>query len=60
MRALLTISLSVIASAALAHPSVVAHEHPHGVSLLPDAATLLIGAALGLGGIALVRLLRQR
>jgi hypothetical protein len=60
MRAVLAVSLSMAASAALAHPSVVAHEHPHGVSLLPDAAALLLGAALVLGGLALLRLIRQR
>jgi hypothetical protein len=60
MRALLTIVLSVTASAAIAHPSLAPHEHPHGSSLLPDAAALLIGAVLVLGGVALLRLLRQR
>jgi hypothetical protein len=60
MRAALTFVLSVAASAASAHPSVVAHEHPHGVSVLPDAAALLIGAALVLGGLAVLRLIRQR
>jgi hypothetical protein len=60
MRALLTTAFTTITSAALAHPSVVPHDHPHSVSLLPDAATLLLGAALVLGGLALLRLLRQR
>jgi hypothetical protein len=60
MQALLTIAFSTIASAALAHPSLVPHDHPHGSSLLPDAATLLLGAALVLGGVVLVRFLRRR
>ena len=65
MQALLTIAFTAlanatIASVALAHPSLVPHDHPHGSSLLPDAATLLLGAALVLGGVALLRLLRQR
>lgn len=65
MRALLTIAFTTLASltmtgAVLAHPSLVPHDHPHGTSLLPDTATLLIAAALVLGGVALLRFLRQR
>ncbi len=65
MRALLTtaftaLTSSTLATAALAHPSLAPHEHPHDASLLPETATLLIGAALVLGGVALLRFLRQR
>jgi hypothetical protein len=59
MKILLTVCFSLVAGAAMAHPSVVAHEHPHGVSLLPDAAVLVLGAALVLGGVALLRLIRR-
>jgi hypothetical protein len=59
MRGLLIFCFSLVAGAAMAHPSVVAHEHPHGVSLLPDAAALLLGAALVLGGLAVLRLIRR-
>lgn len=59
MRGLLTLCCSLVAGAAMAHPSVVAHEHPHGVSLLPDAAALLLGAALVLGGLAVLRMMRR-
>jgi hypothetical protein len=59
MRGLLTLCCSLVAGVAMAHPSVVAHEHPHGVSLLPDAAALLLGAALVLGGLAVLRLIRR-
>jgi hypothetical protein len=36
----------VLPSAAMAHDSLAPHSHPHGLSFLPDAATLVIGALL--------------
>ena len=36
----------LLPSAALAHDSLAPHSHPHGPSLLPDVATLVIGALL--------------
>jgi hypothetical protein len=48
---LVSIGVMVPASA-LAHPSVMPHQHPHGVSLLPDLGALLL-AALVVGGAAL-------
>jgi hypothetical protein len=45
MRRILFIApLLVIAGAALAHPSLAPHEHPHDVSALPDIAALALGA----------------
>jgi len=35
--------LSLGTSAALAHPSLVPHHHPHGVSMLPDLDTFIVG-----------------
>ncbi|PWB63299.1 MAG: hypothetical protein C3F17_09705 [Bradyrhizobiaceae bacterium] len=60
MRTILTTILTFAAGAALAHPSVVAHEHPHGASLLPEAAALAIGGLLVAGGLALLRRMRRR
>ena len=51
------------AAAAFAHPSVVPHDHPHAVSLLPDAIALIFAALLvGLGIFAsrIVGLVRER
>ena len=42
--------------AAVAHPSVVPHQHPHASSMLPDALALVFAALLvGLGFLALRR-----
>jgi hypothetical protein len=46
--------------AALAHPSVVPHQHPHAASALPDALALLLAALLvGFGFVALRRLRKE-
>jgi hypothetical protein len=43
--------------AALAHPSVVPHDHPHAVSLLPDLTALLMATvAVGAGAIVVAML----
>ena len=34
----------LVPAVALAHPSIVPHEHPHGLSLLPDLGALLLAA----------------
>jgi uncharacterized membrane protein YdjX (TVP38/TMEM64 family) len=59
MRAMLTILFSVIASAAFAHPSVVAHEHPHGSSLLPHLALLIIGVIAVVGATVVLHTRRR-
>ena len=38
--------LFALPSAALAHDSLAPHRHPHGLSFLPDVATLVIGVLL--------------
>ena len=43
MKKILAILLSLSASAAQAHWSVVPHTHPHGVSMLPDLGTFIVG-----------------
>jgi hypothetical protein len=36
----------LLPSAALAHDSFAPHSHPHGLSVLPEVTTLVIGALL--------------
>lgn len=43
MRKMPAILLSLAATAAEAHESLVPHTHPHGVSMLPDFDTLVVG-----------------
>jgi hypothetical protein len=43
MNKTLAILFSLGASAAQAHPSLIPHHHPHGVSMLPDLGTFLVG-----------------
>ncbi len=43
MKTLLAFLFSLAAAAAQAHPSLVPHQHPHGVSMLPDLGTFLVG-----------------
>jgi hypothetical protein len=44
MKTLLSFLLLLAASTAQAHPSLVPHHHPHGVSMLPALDTILVGA----------------
>jgi hypothetical protein len=55
---LVSIGVMVPASA-LAHPSVMPHQHPHGVSLLPDLGALLLAALLVGGAVIAVRQIRK-
>ncbi len=43
MKTALSILFALTASAAQAHVSLAPHEHPHGVSLLPDLGSLVVG-----------------
>ncbi len=43
MKTAFSIFFVLIAGAAQAHWSVVPHEHPHGVSLLPDLGSFIVG-----------------
>jgi hypothetical protein len=58
-RAFLVSIGAVVPAAALAHPSTVAHEHPHGLSLLPDLGALLLAALLVGGAFIVVRQIRK-
>jgi hypothetical protein len=42
MKVLLPFLLLLAASTAHAHPSLVPHHHPHGVSMLPDLDTIVV------------------
>jgi hypothetical protein len=44
---------------AAAHPSVVPHDHPHAVSMLPDLVALVLAALLVGFGIVALRYLRK-
>jgi hypothetical protein len=51
---ILSLGAAVSVGTALAHTSVVPHEHPHATSMLPDGLALLLAALLvGIGFIAL-------
>ena len=43
MKGILAIVVSLSASAVQAHESLVPHMHPHGVSMLPDLGTFIVG-----------------
>ena len=47
------VAVTLMTVSAFAHPSIIDHEHPHGISWLPDLAALLMAAILvGAGVIA--------
>ena len=48
------------AGTALAHPSVVSHDHPHDVSVLPDLTLMLVAALIVAGGSIAFRHFRKR
>lgn len=48
-----TAAMALTTASAFAHPSIVDHQHPHGVSWLPDLAALLMAAILVGAGIVL-------
>jgi hypothetical protein len=51
---ILALGVAISAGTALAHTSVVPHQHPHATSMLPDALALVLAALLvGLGFVAL-------
>jgi hypothetical protein len=46
MKTMLSVLLFLVAGAAQAHESLVPHHHPHGVSMLPDLDSFVVGAIL--------------
>ncbi len=60
MKRAFPVSIGVLVPAiAAAHPSVVAHEHPHGLSFLPDLGAVLMAALLVGIGIVVLRQMRK-
>jgi len=57
MTKIFALLLSLSATAAQAHESLVPHTHPHGVSMLPDLDTFVVG---GIFTIAVVLLAYAR
>jgi hypothetical protein len=57
MKKIFALLLSLSATAAQAHESLVPHTHPHGVSMLPDLDTFVVG---GIFTIAVVLLAYAR
>jgi hypothetical protein len=43
MKKLFSLLPLLAATAVEAHPSLIPHHHPHGVSMLPDLDTFLVG-----------------
>ena len=62
MNKIILISAGILMPAiAAAHPSVVPHQHPHSISMLPDLAALLMAAiAVGAGAFVVARLRKGR
>ncbi len=54
MKILLSLATLLAATAAQAHESLVPHHHPHGVSMLPDLGTFIVGGIFTLAAALLV------
>ena len=60
MKRLLIVSiLTLVPALAAAHPSILPHEHPHGVSMLPDLAAMLMAAVAVGAGVFFVALAKR-
>jgi drug/metabolite transporter (DMT)-like permease len=55
----LTFLIGVGVTSALAHPSVVPHDHPHATSMLPDSLALLLSALVVGCGFFVLRRVRK-
>ena len=60
MKYLPSLILALLASPALSHPSVVAHEHPHGASALLGVDTIAVTVLMIALGIYAVKILKGR
>jgi hypothetical protein len=62
MKTMLIVSISALVPAvAMAHPSMMPHEHPHAISMLPDIAAVMMAAVMvGVGALVLARSKRAR
>ncbi len=61
MKTIVAVLLSLAAGTAQAHQSLVPHHHPHGLSMLPDLDTFIVGGIflIALALIAYARLGRR-
>jgi hypothetical protein len=59
MKLILSVLCSIVATAALAHPSLIPHHHPHGATAIPGMATILLIMLTAGGLVALRRLMRK-
>ncbi len=59
MKSFFAFAFVLAATAAFAHPSTVAHGHPHGPSVLPDYYTLLLAVAVVAAGYAVVHIWKR-
>ena len=50
----------LMTASAFAHQSVVSHEHPHGISWLPDVAVMLMAAGVVIGAGAILFAISKR
>ena len=57
---ILAVTIGLMTVSAFAHPSVVAHEHPHGISWLPDVSALLMAAGVVIGAGAILFAISKR
>jgi hypothetical protein len=57
MKTIFAVLLSLAAGAAHAHESLMPHHHPHGLSMLPDLDTFIVGGIF-LTAVALVAYVR--
>ena len=48
-----------VPAAAFAHPSVMSHEHPHGLSILPDLTLVLVAGLVVVVGLIAFRHFRK-
>jgi len=54
MKTLLSFLPALAASTAQAHPSLVPHHHPHGVSMLPGLDSIVVGAIFAIAVVLFV------
>jgi uncharacterized protein YcnI len=54
------VAMALITAPAFAHLSVLEHEHPHGISWLPDVAVMLMAAGVLIGAGAILFAISKR
>ena len=59
MFTLVAIAVLAPSGSAFSHPSVMSHEHPHGLSILPDLTLVLVAALAVVGGLIAFRYFRK-